>query len=250
MSRGAWRGWLLGAVAYLLFLWATLPAPYLAARLEKRLPQLQLAGVTGTVFAGAAGQVQYQGNALGAVQWRFDWLSPLRGTLGYRITLDTGSGELHGRVATGFGRLTVRDLTGRLPVSALNRWLPLPPDSVDGSLVLQLKLLNFKAGHMDSAAGSVDLNDAVLKWPAAATLGSFHAELTPVPGGGLHATLADVASPFKLQAAFSLGPDGAYHVSGTLAAHDPGDSATRSLLANLGPADSTGQYPFDFSGRW
>ncbi|HEY3645864.1 MAG TPA: type II secretion system protein N, partial [Gammaproteobacteria bacterium] len=76
MNRAALRWWLLGAVAYLVFLGATFPAQYLADHLSKKLPQLRLVGVEGSLFSGSAQQVNYAGNDLGAVDWHFDWLAP------------------------------------------------------------------------------------------------------------------------------------------------------------------------------
>jgi general secretion pathway protein N len=250
MSWHALRWWLLGAVAYLLFLGLTLPAQFMAERVSRQLPGLRLSGVTGSIFSGSAGDVSYQGKSLGAVEWHFDWLAPFSLTLGYRITANTDSQYLDARVDEGFKRLYLRGVDGHLPVAALSRFLPLPPDSADGSLTLHLGEIILKGGKLESAEGEVDLDDAVLKWPTAATLGSFRGVLTPAAGGGIQAELEDVASPFKFHANLSLTTEGAYHLAGTLAAKDPGDQATRQLLANLGNPDSTGQYPFDFKGQW
>jgi len=243
------RWWLLGAVAYILFLGLALPAQFLSDRVSRHVPGLRLTGVTGSIFSGSAADVQYQGSSLGSLEWRFDWLAPFTFTLGYRIEAHTDQQYLDARVDAGFKRLFLKGVDGKLPVAALAHWLPLPPDSADGSLTLHLAELTLKGGQLESAEGEVDLDDATLKWPAAATLGSFRSVLTPAPGGGIQAELEDVASPFKLHASLNYSSEGAYHLTGTLAAKDPGDQATRSLLANLGNPDSTGQYPFDFKGQ-
>jgi len=250
MSRSALRWWLLGAVAYLVFLGATFPAQYVADRVMKKMPGLQLVGVQGNLFAGSAGEVDYAGADLGAVDWHFDWLAPFSLTIGYRMHMHAEDHDLGGRVDIGLRHTYLRGLEGRVPVSALERWLPTPPGSATGSLGVHLKELAFEAGHLDSAEGAVDLDEAVLKWPTSATLGSFHADLGPGSGGGIKAVISDTASPLKLQATLELGPAGAYHLSGVLGAKDPGDQATRNLLSGLGQPDSTGQYPFDFKGQW
>ena len=249
MNKRALRWWLLGAVAYLVFLAVTFPAQYLTAHLSKRLPGLQLSGLSGTLFAGSATGVSYQGASVGAVDWRFDWLAPFSLSVGYRFGLHAEDRDLHSRADVGFGRLYLRGLEGHIPVSALDKLLPLPPNSVTGSLSLHLKQLTLKGGQLMSAEGELDLDEAMLKWPATATLGSFRMLLTPA-AQGIQARVSDVASPFKLDATLSLSPAGAYHLTGTLGARDPGDQATRNLLAGLGQPDSTGQYPFDFKGQW
>jgi general secretion pathway protein N len=250
MNRPALRWWLLGAVAYLVFLGITFPAQYLADRVTSKLPELRLAGVEGNLFSGSAQQVSYGGASLGAVDWSFDWLSPFSLTIGYRIHVHAEDRDLSGRIDAGLKHTYVRGLEGRVPVSALERWLPTPPGSATGSLDVHLKELVLKAGHLDSAEGALDLDEAVLKWPTSATLGSFHVDLSPAAGGGTKAVIADTTSPLKLQATLDLGPEGAYHLAGVLGAKDPGDQATRSLLSGLGQPDSTGKYPFDFKGQW
>lgn len=250
MKRRALRWWLLGAVAYLVFLGMSFPAQYMADRLGKKMPELRLIGVEGSLFSGSAQQVTYAGVDLGAMDWHFDWLAPFSLTFGYRIHVHAEDRDLGGRLDMGFRHTYLRGLEGRVPVSALEHWLPTPPGSITGSLGVHLKELSFKAGGMESAEGAVDLDEAVLKWPTSATLGSFHAELAPVSGGGIKAVLADTASPLKLQATLELAATGAYHVSGVLGAKDPADQATRNLLSGLGTPDSTGQYPFDFKGQW
>ena len=250
MNRRAWRWWLLGAVAYLVFLGLNFPAQYMAERLAKKMPGLQIAGVEGSLFSGSAQQVIYAGNELGAVDWHFDWLAPFSFTFGYRVHVHAEDRDLTGRLDMGPRHTYLRGFEGRVPVSALERWLPTPPGSATGSLAVHLRELSFKAGHMESAEGAVDLDDAILKWPTSATLGSFHADLAPLSGGGIKAVLADTASPLKLQATLELGPAGTYHLSGVLGAKDAGDQATRNLLSGLGRPDSTGQYPFDFKGQW
>ncbi|HEY1992195.1 MAG TPA: type II secretion system protein N [Gammaproteobacteria bacterium] len=249
MNRPALRWWLLGAVAYLVFLALTFPAQYLADNLAKKLPALQLTAVSGNLFAGTAAEVRYQGASLGAVDWHFDWLAPFSLTLGYRIHLHAEDRDLLGRVDFGFNRVELKDLEGRIPVAAFDSLLPLPPGSLEGALSPHLRRLTLKAGHLASAEGELDLDEATLKWPTATTLGSFRMSLTPA-ADGIQAQVSDVASPFRLNAALSLTQAGAYHLSGTLAARDPGDTATRNLLAGLGRPDSTGQYPFDFKGQW
>jgi len=96
----------------------------------------------------------------------------------------------------------------------------------------------------------VELDEGSMSWPTPYTLGSYRMHLTPAAGGGLTGEITDVAAPLKLHADLSLGEDGRYHLKGILSARDPGDAATRTLLANLGRPDSTGQYPFDFNGQW
>jgi len=249
MSKRALCWWLLGVAAYLVFLGVNLPAQYLANHVSKNLSELQLGGVSGNVFSGSANEVRYQGTSLGAVDWHFDWLAPFTLSLGYRIDLRAQDRNLNGRVDFGFNRITLHGFEGHIPLSAISGWLPLPPNSLDGFLTPHLKQLSIRSGRLVSAEGELDLDETALRWPTAAVLGSFRVQLTPM-ADGFQAEATDASSPLKLQAYLSFSSEGAYHLSGTLAARNPGDEATRSLLAGLGRPDSTGQYPFDFKGQW
>ena len=250
MTWSRLRWWLFGSLAYLVFLFALLPAQYAAGWLAKGLPGIQLVGVTGSLLSGHADILEIQGMPVGALRWQFDWLAPFSLTYGYRLELDSTDGNLSGRADVRGGSLYLRDLQGHVPVSALERWLPLPSHSVQGTLELHLKEVNLKSGRVEAAEGEVELDDGVLSWPSAFTLGSYRMTLNPAQGGGIQAQVADVASPLKLHASLSLSAQGAYHLSGTLSPQDPADAAARSFLAGLGAADSTGQYPFDFKGQW
>ena len=243
------RWWLFGTVTYLLFLLCMLPAQYVSSWLSKRVPDLQLDGVSGTVFSGRADALRFQGAPFGALQWQFDWRAPFSLSYGYRFQLQSDSTDLSGRADLRGSSLLLRDLDGRVPVPLLERWLPLPNHSLEGSLELHLKDLDLKAGHLVSAEGEMQLNDGVLSWPQAFTLGSYRMTLAPA-ADGISAEVADVASPLKLHATLSLSTEGAYHLAGVLAPRDLSDPTTKSFLAGLGTPDSTGQYPFDFKGQW
>ncbi len=249
MSWRNLRWWLLGAAAYLVFMAGMLPASYLLPRLLRSHPELQLGGVSGTLWSGDAAQLNVRGVPVGAVHWRFDWLALFSFSYGMHLDL-TGDAALSGRADARGKNLFLHSVDGNLPVSMLEPWLPLPPHSLSGSLRLDLKSVTLKDGKLAGAEGEVDLEDGSLTWPSAMVLGSFAMTLSPAADGGVAAHISDQQSPLKLQADLTLGSDGAYHLSGLLSPKDSSDAATRDLLNNLGPADSTGQHHFDFKGQW
>lgn len=243
------RWWLLGACAYALFLVVNLPVSYAESWLAKRLPTLQLSDLSGTLLSGHASQAQFQNQPLGAVSWRFDWLAPFTASYGYRFELQGERQLLQGRVDARFGTIYLRDLSGRVPVAALDRWLPLPPHSIDGLLDIDVRRVVIKDGRLTAAEGDVSLRDANLSWPNAFPLGSYRMTLAPA-GTGVAGQVTDVTSPLKLQCDFTLSPEGRYHLKGWLAARDPGDPIAQKFLAFLGSPDTSGHYPFDYNGQW
>jgi hypothetical protein len=250
MNWRVFRWWLLGAAMYVVFLAGNLPATYLSPWLSRHFPGIQLGDISGTVLSGHAAEVRVQNQRLGSLSWSFDWLAPFTAAYGYRFDLEDDHQSLQGRADLRLGSVYLRDLSGHVPVAALDRWVPLPQHSVDGMLEINLRSLLLKNDQLTSAEGEITLQDGNLNWPASFPLGSFRLKLSPADGGGTAGQLSDLASPLKLQCALSLSPAGHYHLKGTLAARDPGDPATQKFLAYLGSADTSGHYPFDFSGQW
>jgi hypothetical protein len=152
-------------------------------------------------------------------------------------------------VDAGFSSVHLRDIQGQLPVTKLERWLPLPPHSLDGELHVDLSRVTLQHGRLTAAEGGIALDGASLSWPSAFSLGAYRL-LLDTTSDGVTGQITDTASPLQLRADFSLAPDGRYRLVGNLAARNVSDAASQKLLAYLGSPDSTGQYPFDFSGQW
>ena len=251
MNRRAWRWGLLGLAAYLLFLLTTLPAVYATAWLEKRLPEVQLAGVHGSIWSGTARELAYHGRSWGILQWRFDWLAPFSGHWGYRLQLHGSGSILQGRVAaSAAGTLFFQDVRGQLPVTEIEPWLPVPPGSVGGTLNLQLARLVLIRGRPAVAEGQVTLTGATLNWPQAVALGNYQMKLRTRSGKGIEGSLLDTGGPLMLQGTLNLAPDGRYQLGGSLAVREPGDAAVSRLLQYLGPVNAAGNHPFQFTGQW
>lgn len=247
MTRRVLRWLVPGMFAYLVFLCATFPAAYALHWLRSDLPDIQLGGVSGSIWSGQSQQLVFESVPLGAMSWQFDWHAPWSGNLGYHVQLADPGMQLDGRAAIGpGGRIVIRDLVGHIPVKRLDHWLPLPPDAVDGLLQLNLTNLSIVNGLPQAAEGDVTLSDANLNWPQAAVLGSYQMRLHT--SQGITGDIQDSSGPLVLQAQAVLRPDGAYSVTGKLSARDT-NSAAAQLLTYLGAPDASGKYAIDFSGR-
>src|SRR5579872_4477641 len=115
------RWWLLGAALYVVFLATNLPAAYLSPWLSRHFPGVQFDGISGTVLSGRAAEIRVQNQPLGSLSWRFDWLAPFTATYGYRFELENDRQSLQGRADLRLGTVYLRDLSGRVPVAALER---------------------------------------------------------------------------------------------------------------------------------
>lgn len=247
MTRRLVRWLLPGIAAYLVFLCATFPAAYVVRWLKPALPGIQLSDVSGSIWSGQAQGLVFDSVSLGAVRWTFDWRTPWTGRVGYHLHLDDGSLQLDGRAAVGRGRqITVRDLAGRVPLTRIDRWLPLPPDSINGVLQIDLTDLSVSNGLLQSADGTVALSETELNWPQHALLGNYRMQIHTAQG--IVGDIEDTGGPLILKAHAVLQSGRTYTVTGNLAARDAGSDAAH-LLTYLGSPDPSGRYPFSFSGH-
>jgi len=249
MSWRIARWWLAGLTVYVIFLLATFPAAYALALLQKRLPDVQLANVSGSIWSGAAQEFALHGQSWGALQWHFDWRAPFGGRLGYRLQLRGSEIALQGRVAGNRNKLLLEDVRGHLPMSRLESWLPLPTGSVNGKLDLHLSQVLLVKLRPERADGTVNLTGVSLSWPQALTLGDYQLKLQTQAQNGIHGSFVDTGGPLVLQGTLDLGLNGHYQVSGTLTSRDPGNAALNTLLGGL-PVDGSGHHPFHFTGQW
>lgn len=249
MSWRIWRWWLAGVIAYLIFLLATLPAAYAVGWLQRRVPQLEITGVSGSVWSGNARDIVFSGQSWGRMHWSFDWTGLFTGHPGYRLALQDSDVSLRGRVAGGSQNLLLRDIHGHLNVQRLSSWLPLPQGAVSGNLELQLARVTVVDDRPTSATGVINLVSTRLAWPQPVTLGNYQLKLVTRPDSRIDGTLLDTSGPLMLRGNLTLRPDGHYDVAGTLASRDASDTALNNLLRLL-PTGPSGSHRFGFSGQW
>lgn len=248
MSWRVWRWGLAGIGLYLLCLLAMFPAGYAVAWLQARVPEVRFGEVHGSVWAGTAREVAWQGQPWGSLRWRFAWGSLFAGHLGYQLYLTATEFAIQARVTGNSRNLLLQDVNGKLPVSRLQPWLPLPSGSLEGELNIKMQRLILVDGLPTAAAGVVNLTRLKLTWPQSITLGDYQLKLQ-TQADGIHGSLLDTSGPLMLQGSLRLAPDGSYQLNGVLASRDSTDVALNNLLRYL-PSKPDGKHSFAFSGRW
>ena len=242
------RWWLAGIIAYLVFLLATLPAGYAAGWVHKRVPGIQFAGVRGSVWAGSAQDVAWQGQSWGVLRWRFDWAALFAGHLGCFVFLNAPDVTLQARVAGDSSKLLLADMTGHLPVVRVAHWLPLPSGSVAGQIDIRMRRIVLVNERPNEADGVVDFSKLTLSWPQSVALGDYELKLQ-TQGDGIHGSLLDTSGPLMVQGSLRVTPDGSYDVTGVLASRDPASTALNNLLQYI-PGSPDGKHAFNFTGKW
>ncbi len=246
--RRAWRYIAIGIAIYLPILLLTFPVERLTGAIGRQVDGLSIQAVTGSLFSGQAGRLDYQGNELGPVGWRFSPAGLLRGRLEYRLDLQHPDHRGHASIGIApNGAIVGRDVDLQLqPDSLLSAFSPIAVSS-SGQLTLQLDSIVLRDRQTQDVSGLLDWQAAALLAPLQLPLGDIRCAIENngedlvariIHGGTLGAS-GDI----------TLTPDGRYTVQ-LLLAPGPGlDTDTRGLLEAMVPARPDGKFLINSTGR-
>lgn len=245
---------LLGGVAYLLSLAATLPAAHAYRWLEPYLPgnpRVVVSGLAGTVWDGSAQRFAIAGRSLGEARWRWRPGALVTGALGAAWSVRDGEDHLAGEAALAWdGEVRLQDVEGRLAAGRLVQEVAQGlPVAAAGTVSIALQRLVLEAGAPVEAAGRLVWNGARLTAPQSFELGDLAVDLEPAEGGGLRGTLSDGGGPLAAEGELRLESDGRYRFEGRLAARAGVDSPLGRALAVLGPKHPRGGVRVTYQGR-
>jgi len=243
-----WRYLAAGVVVYLLVLVGSFPAERITNHIEQQVEDLSLLAVSGSVFSGQAGQLVYQGLALGTVRWQFRPWALFLARLEYKIDLvqpdNSGQAIIGVTIA---GNAYGRDLEMRLlPDRIINHYSPV---SVKTSGAIQLAIETFDVGadSLQDVTGLIEWQDALIIEPFDLLLGqvslSLHSEGNELAGtfenGGILGIAGDIV----------LLPGGKYDISMVLNPGGDVDAATLDLLEHAAQLQPDGSYTINTSGQ-
>ena len=245
--KNVWRYIAIGVAAYFLILLATFPAARFAGTLEQQVDGLKLRAVTGSVFSGHAGRLAWQGNDLGAAEWRLQPLQLLLGAAEYRLELKHPQASGSTRLGmTLLGNVYGRELELQLaPESIINRFVPLPV-STGGELTVRLERFVPSGKVPAGVQGVLAWRAASIRDPLELPLGDIEFSLNSVDddlvatvtqGGTLGAT-GDI----------TVSDNGRYAVELLLAPDAALDNETLGLLETVARKKPGGKYQLTASG--
>lgn len=248
--RRAWRYIAIGLAIYLPILLLTFPVDRLTGAVERRVDGLSIGAVTGSVFAGQADSLQYQGSEHGPVNWRFSPGGLLRGRLEYRLDLQNPAHE--GQATVGIatdGAITGHDIDLRLlPDPLINSFSPLAISST-GRMQLQLDRLVLRDNVAQEVSGLLDWQAAELLAPLQLPLGDIQCALETDDADGLVARITR-GGTLGASGDVTLAPDGRYRVQLLLKPGPGVDADTRSLLETMTQARPDGSFLISAAGRF
>lgn len=238
--RLAWGLVLIAVFSLALLAWA--PARLLG--LVVPAEQLQLAGLSGTVWNGSASRCVLQlpqgALHLGAVTWSLRPSSLL--TLSPRLRFDSewGSQRLSGDVRAGLnGDVTLRNLDARLPADLVQQFAPL---AVDGVLSAQVEELVLRDGLPHRAAGRLVWEDAGFQSPRGRVpLGTYALDVQQPPGDMLEGVVLTLSGNLLAEGRVEL-EGRRYRIDVGLIGDGPLDPMLNNALSLMAAPDDRGGY--------
>lgn len=247
MKRGLTLA-LLGVLAFLVLLVATLPARVLL----DRIPNVEATGVGGSIWSGHAEMLSVQGFALGRTQWHLFALPLLRGRLEVDATISPLDGNGSARCVIGLSQ-SVR--CSRVMANLPLQFLPVNslPQGWTGRINANFTQLDIERGWPTGARGQLEVLD--LARPAggkASAFGSYRLVL-PAPDvgagdGALIGALQDAGGPLNVIGTLRLSPDRTYTIDGHVAARNDAPPDIARSLEYLGTPDAQGRREFSLAG--
>lgn len=242
---------LAGVLALVVGLVWRLPATVAAGWVQSAVPNLTLAGTSGTALSGSAAQVLYDDIALEDLSWELQPLRLLIGQFAVQLSTATDVGRIEASLRRGLGgSLSAGPVNGQASLAWLARRAGYTFVPLSGSLILAVDNAELdSAGQVQTLTGRVQargLQWDLLKPPA--PIGNF-AGVVSGEAGDLELTIEEADGPVDVEGQASLAGNGIYRLDLRLRARAGADDRLKKLIEQLGRPDNQGWYPIVERGR-
>jgi general secretion pathway protein N len=243
-----------GLLAYLVALVLTFPAERAYAHWqasEQAAPGFALSRISGSVWAGEAGQALVQGQLLENVQWTLRPWSLLLGQVGlnWRFQLPESDGKGgYAQATTGLGldgSVAFESLEAHLPAVIIGRIVKASALRPVGTVNLNLHDVLWDGASLVSATGRVVWSGAGISLLTPLALGDQSITLETADGA-VKGVLSDGGGPLSLDGLLTVDAEGKYEFSGSLAARNAPD--LQRALRSMGRPGADGRIKLKRSG--
>lgn len=245
--RRHWKLIALGALAYGVFLIATVPAG-LALSAVQGLAPVEFGGLQGTLWNGRVRAVAWEGKALGALEWQVRPAGLFTGRIPADLRISgpllDGKGRLAAKIG---GGLELRETQLRATPALIQQLAALPLE-LGGEFFLRLDSLSVDAGTLPVVDGEVVWKGARVLAPLATALGDYRVDLE-TRENGIHGTITDQGGPFRTSGNLLVRPDGQYQLTLRLVPDTNTPAELRDGLKLLGRPDARGAVTVRQQGR-
>jgi general secretion pathway protein N len=235
-----------GLLVFLVVLLATFPAGVAYRWIAP--PEVQLSGITGSIWRGSASEGLAAGAYLRNISWRLHPAALLTGKLALTASASPGSGTMNSEISVGLdGSLTLSGLSGSLPLDLVHQ--SFQQGGISGDLSLQFETLTLRNGLPVDAIGSVTVANFYAPTLSAAVLGTYRADFQTTESG-ITGIVDDLSGVLDIAGTVTLAPDRSYRLSGDVAARPGAPPSIEQQLRFLGSQDERGMRPFRFEGQF
>lgn len=233
-----------GLLVFLLLLVASFPARVAYRWLAPA--ELQLSGISGSMWKGSAAQGMAGGAYFTGISWRLIPQSVLSGELAYAATARPASGSLAADVSIdATGTVTIENLVGNLPLDLAHP--AFQANGISGDLDLRFRQLTIADAVPVSAEGFLTISNLYVRDLSASVIGDVKAEFL-TNDGRMTAIVDDVSGVIDISGEFVVEADRSYRLTGLVRARPGAPPSIEQQLRFLGTPDDDGMRPFRFEG--
>jgi general secretion pathway protein N len=231
--KPGWRGVLVAAAAYLMFLVVAAPAAKVLPVFQSRLQNIQLAGIEGSLWSGKAAALDVSPLQLKDVSWRFRPFGLFVGRAVFKIRGQLQAQRIKAKVgSTLLGRPYLSDVQGRISANDLFYWLGLKQVQVGGMLDIDIDDVEWSESGLPAMAGTASWSPAQLVSPVELVLGKAQLE-TQIEDAVTRGKLETSGGALLVQADVELQPDGAYRFDANIQQNGDVPQAVSKFLSTF-----------------
>jgi len=247
-----------GIASFGVSLVAMTPLPFVLGKVQEQLPDVQMAGASGTVWKGSIASVQTQMLNAHDVAWRVTPMALLKGQLAADIEL-AFSGANGGERGDASGRCGVSVMTSvhcsdvlvDAPASLVKSFpnTALVP-ALEGDVRLELAALSWDRTSLPNVEGNGQWQGAKMGVPVNLDLqGDYLAEISSPDEGGINVLLDSVDTLVAVSGDIDVDVSGAYQVNAKLKPTSEAPGQVRQGLQFVGQAQNDGSVVIKQSGQ-
>jgi general secretion pathway protein N len=234
-----------GFFTFLIVLIATFPARVAYNWLAP--PEIQLSGISGSIWNGTATEGKAGGAYIQNLAWQFKPMALLGGKLAFTASGNPAAGTMNTEVALGLdGNLTLSDFVGSVPLDLVHQ--SFQQGGIRGDVVMQLDSLVIKNGLPVAAQGAITVRDFFAPLLSTSEIGDFRADFLTTDIG-IVGNVKDMSAVLDVTGTITLTQNGSYTFIGEVGETAETPRSITDQLRYLGSADEQGRRPFRFEGQ-
>jgi general secretion pathway protein N len=212
-------------------------------------PHMEISGLSGSIWNGAAREFATNGVYLRNLEWRMRPLSLFGGKALFVVSGEPTSGFFDSELAISLGgsTVTLSKLSAALPLAMFEKAAGVPGLRGNASLQIEnLRLVNGRAAALD---GSMDISNLVVPILARTSLGGYRADFF-TQGEGIVASVEDTDGVIDLAGSLQINPDKTYSFRGLVMAKSNTPDSLRQRIEYLPRTDRPGQHELPLDGSY